>query len=90
MAYLEFIILGQKTTKGNLFQTFRPPSILLKRSLEPVVRISLYYQIQTHADSEIMYRLSLNFQRIFSTSPSPISVESNRFRNTFLTKNTKR
>ena len=52
-------------------------SILLKRSLESVVCISLYYQLQTPADSESIYRSSLNFQRIFPTSRSPISVKSN-------------
>ena len=49
--------------------------ILLKRSLESAVRISLYYQLQTTADSERIYRSSLNVQRIFPTLLSPISVK---------------
>ena len=32
--------------------------VLLKRSLGSVVRISLYYQLQTTADSERIYRSS--------------------------------
>ena len=40
----------------------------LKISLESVVRISLYYQLQTSALSERIYRSSLNFKRIFPTS----------------------
>ena len=53
--------------------------ILLKRSLESVARISLYYQLQTPADFEWIYRSSLNFQKIFPTSLSLISVKSNKF-----------
>ena len=38
-----------------------------KRSLESVVRISLYNRLQTPADSERIDRSSLNFQRVFPT-----------------------
>ena len=53
--------------------------ILLKRSLESVVHISLYNRLQTHADSERINRSSYNFQRMFPTLPSSISVETNSF-----------
>ena len=39
--------------------------ILLKRSLESVARISLYYRLQTLADSEGVDRSRYNFQRMF-------------------------
>ena len=41
--------------------------ILLKRSLESVARISLYYGLQTLADSERVNRSKCNFQRMFPT-----------------------
>ena len=41
------------------------PYILLKRSLESVARISLYYRLQTLADSEGVDRSRYNFQRMF-------------------------
>ena len=41
--------------------------ILLKRSLESVARMSLYNQLQTHADSERIDRFRYNFQKIFPT-----------------------
>ena len=53
--------------------------ILLKRSLESVARISLYYRLQTLADSEGVDRSRYNFQRMFPAWPSPISVKSNSF-----------
>ena len=53
--------------------------ILLKRSLESVVHISLYNRLQTPADSERINRSSLNFQRMFPTLPSTNSVETNSF-----------
>ena len=39
-------------------------TILLKRNLETLARISLYNQLQTYADSERIPRLSWNFQRM--------------------------
>ena len=53
--------------------------ILLKRSLESVARISLYYRLQTLADSEGVDKSRYNFQRMFPAWPSPISVKSNSF-----------
>ena len=41
-------------------------NILLKRSLESVVRISLYYQLQTSADYERMNISSLKFSEDIS------------------------
>ena len=41
------------------------------------VCISLYYQLQTSADSEQIYRSGLNFQRIFPTTLFSISVKNN-------------
>ena len=40
---------------------------LLKRSLESVARISLYYGPQALADSERVNRSKCNFQRMFPT-----------------------
>ena len=53
--------------------------ILLKRSLESVARISLYYCLQTPADSERIERSSYNFQRMFPIWSSSIYVKSNSF-----------
>ena len=57
----------------------RIEDILLKRSLESVALISLYYRLQTLAESEGVDRSRYNFQRMFPAGPSPISVKSNSF-----------
>ena len=53
--------------------------ILLKRSLESVALISLYYHIQIPTNSERINRSNYmyNFQRLFSTWLIPSSVKSN-------------
>ena len=67
------------TTIPHQKRKSRPATILLKRSLESVARISLYTQLQTPADTEGINRSSYNFQRMFPTWPSPNSVKSNSF-----------
>ena len=49
--------------------------ILLKRSLKSVARISLYNRLQNSAYSERFNRSNSNFQRMFPTLQSPISVK---------------
>ena len=49
----------------ELYFAYEFKYILLKRSLESVARISLYYRLQTLADSEGVDRSRYNFQRMF-------------------------
>ena len=67
--------LPPRDTRHHLYLT-RVSKYTTQRSREPVVRISLYYQFQTPAESERIYRSSLNIQGIFPTSQSLISVKS--------------